>query len=43
MDSGFVNVMCITFGGFTLPSHFCQLFETLTAAQSQRQIAFNSP
>jgi hypothetical protein len=32
MRSGSVNVMCITFGNFTLPGHFCQLFEAFTAA-----------
>jgi hypothetical protein len=43
MRSGSVNVICITFGGFTLPSHFRQRFEVLTAVRKRRQIAFNNP
>jgi hypothetical protein len=35
MRSGSVNVMCITFGGFTLLTHFYQLFEVLTAPGKQ--------
>jgi hypothetical protein len=43
MRSGSVNVISITFGDFTLPSHFSQLFEALTAAKNRRWVAFNSP
>jgi hypothetical protein len=43
MRSGSVNVICITFGDFTLPSHFCQLFEALIAVNNRRRVAFNSP
>jgi hypothetical protein len=43
MRSGSVNVICITFGDFTLPSHFSQLFEALTIAKIRRRVAFNSP
>jgi hypothetical protein len=43
MRSGSVNVMCITFGGFTLLTHFYQLFEVLTASGNWPQPAFNSP
>jgi hypothetical protein len=43
MHSGSVNVICITFGDFTLLDNFCQLFEALTAARTQRPIAFHSP
>jgi hypothetical protein len=43
MRSGSVNVMCITFGGFTLLTHFYQLFEALTAPGNKSQAASNSP
>jgi hypothetical protein len=35
--------MCITFGGFTLLTHFYQLFELLTAHAKGPRAAFNSP
>jgi hypothetical protein len=43
MRSRSVNVMFITFDGFTLLTHFCQLFEALTAAVTWRQATCNSP
>jgi hypothetical protein len=43
MRSGSVNVMFITFGDFTLPSHFSQAFELLTVTIQRRRGAFNSP
>jgi len=43
MRSGSVNVICITFGGFTLPSHFSQAFEVVTDAINWHRAAFNSP
>jgi hypothetical protein len=43
MRSKSVNVVSITFGEFTLPSHFPQLFEAFTPAQNRRRVAFNSP
>jgi hypothetical protein len=43
MRSGSVNVIFITFSDFTLPSHFIQLFEVLTATQNRRRGDFNSP
>jgi len=43
MRSGSVNVICITFGGFTLPSHFYQAFEVVTDAINWHRAAFNSP
>jgi hypothetical protein len=43
MRSGSFNVIYITFGDFTLLSHFSQPFEVLTASGNPRQRAFNSP
>jgi hypothetical protein len=43
MHSGAVNVICITFGGFTLLNNFCQPFEALTATKIRQPIAFPSP
>jgi hypothetical protein len=43
MRSGSFNVIYITFSGFTLPGHFCELFEELTVAKPTQQVAFNSP
>jgi hypothetical protein len=43
MRSGSINVMCVTFGGFTLLTRFFQLFEVLTAPANEPQAAFNSP
>jgi hypothetical protein len=43
MCSGSVNVICITFGGFTLPSHFSQAFEAVTDVKNWHQAAFDSP
>ncbi len=43
MHSGSVNVICLTLGGFTLLSHFCQLFQVFAVVKQQRQVAFNSP
>jgi hypothetical protein len=43
MRSGSVNVICITFGGLTLPSHFSQAFEAVTESVNERRAAFNSP
>jgi hypothetical protein len=40
MRSGSVNVMCITFGGFTLLTHIYQLFEVLTASWKQAADGF---
>jgi hypothetical protein len=42
MRSGSVNVICITFGGSTLPSHFHQAFEAVTDVTNWRRAAFNS-
>jgi hypothetical protein len=43
MRSGSINVISITFGGFTLLNHFSQSFEALTAVSEPREAAFNSP
>jgi len=43
MCSGSVNVICITFGGFTLPSHFSQAFEAVTDVINWNRAAFDSP
>jgi hypothetical protein len=43
MRSGSVNVISITFGEFTLPSLFCELFEAFTVVRIQPRLAFNSP
>jgi hypothetical protein len=43
MRSGSVNVICITFGGFSLPSQFPQAFEAVTDAINWHRAAFNSP
>jgi hypothetical protein len=43
MRSGLVNVICITFGGFTLPNQFPQAFEAVTDAINWHRAAFNSP
>jgi hypothetical protein len=42
MRSGSVNVISITFGDFTLPSHFSQLFEAVTDTEIRRPAAFDS-
>jgi hypothetical protein len=42
MRSGPVNVICVTFGGFTRPSQFSQAFEAVTDAPIWRRAAFNS-
>jgi hypothetical protein len=43
MRYGSVNVMYITLGDFTLPSHFCELIEAFTVVLGQRPVAFDSP
>jgi len=43
MCSGSVNVICITFGGFTLPSHFSQAFEAVTDVINWNRAVFDSP
>src|ERR1700730_7509141 len=43
MRPGSFNVICITFGDFTLLGHFRQLFEALTPERPRSQAAFNSP
>jgi hypothetical protein len=43
MRSGSFNVMYITLGGFTLLSHFYQLFEALTTMRQWRRGRFQQP
>jgi hypothetical protein len=41
--SGFVNVISITFGSFTLRDYFIELFEVLTVVPRRPDTAFASP
>jgi hypothetical protein len=41
--SGSFNVIYVTFGGFTLPNHFYELFEVLTSVRNRQEVAFVSP
>jgi hypothetical protein len=43
MRSGSVNVICITFGGFTLPNQFPQAFEAVTDAINWAPGRFQQP
>jgi hypothetical protein len=43
LRSGLFNVICITFGGFTLLNHFLELFEVLTNVGNRPRTAFVSP